>query len=661
MTSTMKMETYSGTLETIPGAKNIRMTRVIPTQTNQQSNSIPMNGLYSASLDVSGSMYNPATVTNDDGDKINHGWSQLDIGKHSTCAFINGLGPQDWFTASEYSDTTTPIISWTRCDEAGKKLIINKVMQIQPRGATNFVAAINGCLDPFYNLPSEVTSSEYNMVGFITSDGQPSTFFQPVRGDSGYKTLITSAINLHKTAGRHINLYTIGLGTSLNSILMTEMCSGSGAFLHLPDPGCVGPFMVNFLAKQRSIDRLPDTHKPANNMYLKLGPIENIKSVNGYESSLERYNNSLYLPLQSILVDRPRHIVYEVWNLPPNDIKSTLCHKKCDNTFQELEVHVEHLNNPTLVAAHFLRQMSVKAMRSIFNRVVFNPDLVIPIQEVLSLLQTTLDDIISREEAQVSINLGDLVQDEEDVNPRVSDQKSIENLIATLQEEVLQGLTPINFSTWGAHFPRSLAVALFQENRTCFRDKCTQEFAQDFDGQFARFEKESNVAEKCFGELPAPPPSLGMPQHPIARGQQGTSNTTSTLPPEFMRGGGCFGEKCTVNRWNGEDFISTPVTKIKNGDVLQTSQDKATVQCVIKSQCPNSEAELVALISDVNINCWHGEKCIILPELLISPYHPIHFDQWEFPIDKATPTIYNCSHLYNFCTKQGSYSASRWV
>ena len=65
------METYAGTLETIPRAKNIRMTRVIPTQTNHQSNSSPMKGLYSVSLDVSGSMYSPATVTNDDGDKIN--------------------------------------------------------------------------------------------------------------------------------------------------------------------------------------------------------------------------------------------------------------------------------------------------------------------------------------------------------------------------------------------------------------------------------------------------------------------------------------------------------------------------------------------------------------------------------------------------------------
>ena len=45
-----------------------------------------------------------AQITTDDGDKVNHGWSQLDIAKHSTNTFVASLGDDDYVSIVTYSD-----------------------------------------------------------------------------------------------------------------------------------------------------------------------------------------------------------------------------------------------------------------------------------------------------------------------------------------------------------------------------------------------------------------------------------------------------------------------------------------------------------------------------------------------------------------------------
>ena len=45
-----------------------------------------------------------AMTTSDDGDKVNHGWSQLDIAKHSTNTFVSSLEDDDFVSVVTYSD-----------------------------------------------------------------------------------------------------------------------------------------------------------------------------------------------------------------------------------------------------------------------------------------------------------------------------------------------------------------------------------------------------------------------------------------------------------------------------------------------------------------------------------------------------------------------------
>ena len=74
------------------------LARIVPSQTKHGGVG-PTKGIYCFVIDVSGSMHSPAEVTTDDGDKISHGWSQLDIGKHSTNAFVSSLDADDYVVA----------------------------------------------------------------------------------------------------------------------------------------------------------------------------------------------------------------------------------------------------------------------------------------------------------------------------------------------------------------------------------------------------------------------------------------------------------------------------------------------------------------------------------------------------------------------------------
>ena len=67
---------------------------------------------------------------------------------------------------------------------------------------------------------------------------------------------IVVALQLDGWAGNDWPVITaIGIGMQLDSELLVSF---SDTFLHMPDPGSVGPFMVNLLANLRSTARLPD-------------------------------------------------------------------------------------------------------------------------------------------------------------------------------------------------------------------------------------------------------------------------------------------------------------------------------------------------------------------------------------------------------------------
>ena len=69
---------YVGGIPTEALGNSLQMCEVVPVQTNTEDHKVS-NGYYCMVVDNSGSMNSAATVTTDDGHKVNHGWSTLDI------------------------------------------------------------------------------------------------------------------------------------------------------------------------------------------------------------------------------------------------------------------------------------------------------------------------------------------------------------------------------------------------------------------------------------------------------------------------------------------------------------------------------------------------------------------------------------------------------
>ena len=212
-------------------------------------------------------------------------------------------------------------------------------------------------------------------------------------------------------------------------------------------------------------------------------------------------------------------------------------------------------------------------------------------------------------------------------NSEVMSHPFMSGMKNTLINELLQGLSnEDDFRRWGRHYMRTLIPHLLRELRTNFRD----EIMQNFVFNEGIFEQECNNAEAIFATTQAPPPSLLV--------QTGVISATSRpqlLPDEFMRGGGCFHPKNTVERWTGQSWETIPITQVQSHNELRTpSGGLAEVKCIIKIPCTHRRAQFIQL-----------------DDLTITPWHPIKVDEkWVFPMEYrgVEPMILNCSWVYNF-------------
>ena len=125
------------------------------------------------------------------------------------------------------------------------------------------------------------------------------------------------------------SIVAIGLGNDLDSALLTSF---SDTFLHIPDPGGVGPFMVNLLAATRATARVAAAadgpvdvtdgvggitaggtagggggSAVANHVSLRLSPASAVAAVPGYPAAV--VGDEVRVSLGSMLFDQPRDVI----------------------------------------------------------------------------------------------------------------------------------------------------------------------------------------------------------------------------------------------------------------------------------------------------------------------------------------------------------------
>jgi len=588
-------------------------------------------GAYCFVIDVSGSMNAAASVTTDDGDKVNHGWSQLDIAKHSTNTFVSSLEDDDYFSVVTYSDGANVLVDWTKCDEAGRERCIAAIHDMRPERSTNLMAGITTGFSQFEKFPeADGSLSGYALNLVVTTDGMPSSQWHPARGRDGYQPLVkTLKKNLTKKRGEAARpvVTSIGIGFQLDSELLLNF---SETFLHMPDPGQIGPFIVNLLASVRATARLPTPDgTAANSCALLVSPASALDAVPGYP--VESFYGAddiegFKIDLGALLYDQQRHVV--------------LRSKDGGELKVELQVGDQSLMQKTSAEAAAAEGATLKQAQIEQLRV----DAVIALGVALE--RGSKDEPLEVVKEPLSAFLQELRAS------TVAGEETVVALGNTIEKEALLGCDSTNFKRWGNHYFRTLACMLKAERRSNFRDECMQHFGKDKRKRDALFEEQSNAAEMRFATLKPPEPSLLRPPPPPAAASLGSAPGTMpamaappprpmALPDEFMRGGGCFGPNATVRLISaGGQARTVLVSQVRAGDSLLGEGGRiAHVRCVVLTECAGGRVMLSRLPSGLELTEWHPVR---------DPS-----GRWRFPVMLGQQVMVSTPFVYNFVLTPG--------
>lgn len=520
------------------------------------------------------------------------GWSQLDIAKHACSTYIQALRDPDFLSIVVYSNSARRHIGWTSCSPDGKKMLQRAVKQLQAEGTTNLRDGIALGIASFDDLTAvvcETEQQEYARMLVVLTDGMPTSSFTP-RG--GYVDFVSGLLDETRTRNSRPILASIGLGNTLDSDLLT---SYSDFFLHIPDPGSVGPFMVNLLANTQSMAKIVPRGDPqaATNTTIVLEPARLVRSVPGYSVRLD--DGKAFVNMGSLNYDQPRHLLILQHVSAGAALRATF--KVCDVPIAT-EVAVEADDAAFMNDLHReVERAAAVCCLQICNGTASFPN---PIHSILP----------NWDDTEMMNHLVGLLGD----TP----------LRATLKDQGLLALEQDKRSVWGRHYLHTLPQMLRSERRSNFRDTCLACFGHDAAGRQALFERMSNAAELIFAALPPPEPSIR---------RNGHRPTYSCMPDEFMRGGGCFGPHSIVQVLKNEQVEERTVDSVFSGDYLKVADGGyARVMCVVVHQYTAP-----------------GVRLMCVGSLAITDWHPVYQrNSWHFPAVAGTPMDEHVHTVYNF-------------
>lgn len=523
-------------------------------------------------LDTSYSMNTEAVVKNDDGDKVKLGWSLLDIVKHAAQTIVHAMEEDSMVSIWTFSEGARQIAGWTSCNELGKIDVVSKIMGMQPESATNFRDAILSSFRCMQELRNNQDMT-YNIV--IMTDGQPSSQFHPPRGLGGYKIMVEAEKKaIVEKTGINPCVTMIGIGGNLDSEVL--MSSGD-MFLHVPDAGSIGSFMVNLATLFKTSYK--SSHGVADACLL-VWPFPPNARVIGRDFTV--HNNVATVSLGHIQVDRSFHVVFEGVNTESLDTELQIqgnpvstCH-----SFKNCQWRAEQVNGPNgedFKSCMFRAQLS-------------------------DLLAKQPEDAICLSDTNKITSFATLVKNLMSVHSGYDP-----TLEYTIQTEILVGWTPENWRAWGRHYTRSLRGSIHKEFMSNFRDKCLARYGLGADGKEGVASKICNGIEETFFKLKAPTPSLLSSNGGAStRGwSTGAPPVAQQLPDEFMRGGGCLHGSCTVYKFAESGISAIPISNVKPNDYIQTQNGFSKVQCLTFFESHDGIFTLTTLPSGEKLTPWH--------------------------------------------------------
>ena len=183
------------------------------------------------------------------------------------------------------------------------------------------------------------------------------------------------------------------------------------------------------------------------------------------------------------------------------------------------------------------------------------------------------------------------------------------------------------YNKWGKNYIYSLSSANKQQRCNNFKDKSIAKFGGEL------FNEQRDIADEIFSNMSAPIPS----RHVVnADGKKAVDPLTFRMSSYNNATSGCFHENSFVYLKDGSTKKCSEVVK---GDEIFTgysinddSKLYAKIVCVIKNDCKDNICQM----------------CCFDSGLMITPWHPIYYNTWEFPSKIIKEEDVECSIMYNF-------------
>ena len=560
-------------------------------------------------IDVSYSMFDPATLKGESNETITHGFSVLSLTIVAAKTILHSLNENDNLSVVTYSSEAQTIFENISCTPENKILIETELDALKPISSTNMWQGIMQSLDIL-----RTTSPPNRVKGImLLTDGVPNV--DPPRGhgymlekyfrDYNFKCMISC----------------YGFGYNLNSVLLSELStiSGGDGYSFIPDASCLASVFIN------GISNIFTT--AVQNPKLEITLTKGVSFVNSMEG--------LRLELDSLKYGQDKNLVFEL----DTRYASSRSHDYL-NDFAKIKLDLGSTKLITTENLMPLRDYYINHRYRI---------------EAVQLI----DNCIQKKKYNDTSFISELNQFIEHLK-KESTNEYIQNILFDLDGQVKEALNMTSqgeredwFTRWGNHYLRSLRGAYQLEICNNFKDKGVSNFGGSL------FRQLIDEISTIFDEQPPPKRDIRQQAPVVYRGgaSRGSREETSrprvvqAAAPTSMRSyniasGGCCAEGSRVYMKDGTYQL---VEKIQKGDEVITfdtvkdeqgrfheTYSSSKIECVVKTKCKNGQATMVQLNN-----------------LMITPYHPvidlINLEkEWIFPISKGKPSNVFVPSMYSF-------------
>ena len=558
-------------------------------------------------IDRSGSMNTPVEAKDENGSKLEDGFTQQDIVNHAAKTLAKSLSSNDRLAIVIFDNKIETIFELLPMTPVNVSLCMSKINDIKPGGQTNIWNAIERA----YEILGKRRDTTRNSAVMLLTDGVPNV--SPARGE------IETLKRKKKTTGYECPLYTFGFGYNLQKGLLYEMAKyGNGLTGHIPDGGMIATVFSNFLGNIQST--------VATNIKLYIEPC-NDSIINHNEPIMGEYivenivDNKYLIYINSLQIQQCRHIIINFDKLPRN--KNVVCAKyyleyTIGNKREKTEPCDYYYNDTTdnkLIDTHIIRYKVIENLRKAIN--------------LKNTTQDNVDDIVKIMDELTKKHNNELLTN---INATINGQV---NLALSCKPEHVTNYIPY-FKKWGNFYLDQLTLALNNEFKPNFQDQACFSFGGNIFNNFV-----DNCSD-IFDTLPPPEPSgINNTVYSYTGSYKGLGNNPALITPSRVaslvtynnQGGGCFDSNCLITM---SDNSKKMLKNVKKGDEILTLEDRNNINtitytkvlCVYETFMVDEVCHLVILENGLKITPWHP---------ILTPLG------WKFPSDLKSSQIESCA------------------